>query len=139
MPVKGWKKLKHYDDWKTVRTLSRDQVASMATVLLDRNVENLDVVIQSAESTVLQVWIAKVAKKAIESGDPYALNVLLDRIIGKVKDDSKDLEAPHPLQAHLEVMQRIPRPQLISMLRSALEQVGQEAMASEPLKDDADE
>lgn len=75
---------------KVVRRIMVGDVAEVATMALEGNVESLRQIAKSVNSpnspyTVLQVAFAICLLKAISKGDVYALNAVLDRVVGKVK------------------------------------------------------
>ena len=76
----------HNKELKAIKKLTQKELAEVATLILRNNVEELKAVGTDPDSSVLKVWICSVAAAAIKRGDALALNVLLDRIVGKVKD-----------------------------------------------------
>lgn len=72
---------------KALRRMSQDDIAEIGTLIVGGQIDKLKDVAFNPESTVLQVWIAAVAIKAIEKGDAQALSIILDRIAGKVKEN----------------------------------------------------
>jgi hypothetical protein len=77
----------HNKELKSIRRLSQEDIAEIGNLILEGNLDKLKEVRSNPASTVLKVWICSVAINAINKGDPSALNVLLDRIVGKVKDN----------------------------------------------------
>lgn len=75
----------HNQDLKKVRRLTHEQVAEVGSMILEGNIEGLESIRQNEDSSVLKVWFASVAMKAIMKGDANSLSVVLDRIVGKVK------------------------------------------------------
>ena len=71
---------------KMIKKLSNDQIAELGAIILEGNPDKLKEIINNPKSTVLQVAICSVLVKAINKGDMAAINALLDRIVGKVKD-----------------------------------------------------
>lgn len=81
-----------------LRRMSAHQVAEIGTLIVSKNLTKLQDIINDAIGTktkppnpnskhsALKVWMARVALKGIGKGDPHALDVLLNRIVGKVKD-----------------------------------------------------
>lgn len=67
-----------------LRKLSRLQVIQVGTLLLQGNIDDLQECVRDKSTTVLQAMIASVAAKAIRKGDHNALDMILDRIVGKV-------------------------------------------------------
>jgi hypothetical protein len=64
--------------------------------VVNGNVRALQKLAKDPESTVLMVMLAGVCVKIIEKGDMSALNVLLDRLIGKVKEEGRPFGADAP-------------------------------------------
>lgn len=71
---------------KQIRRLTREEVSEIGSLILEGNLEKLQSVRDQPEASVLKVWFASVAVKAISKGDAHALTIILDRIVGKVKD-----------------------------------------------------
>jgi hypothetical protein len=61
-------------------------VRDVGALVLQRDLAALRAVIKDKESSVLKVWVASCAVKAIEKGDAHTLDVLLNRFIGKVQE-----------------------------------------------------
>ena len=76
----------HNPEVRMVRKLTNEQVIELSTIILEGNPQKLRDVMNDKSSTVLQVAIASALNKAIIRGDMAAVNALLDRILGKVKD-----------------------------------------------------
>lgn len=83
----------HNKELKALRRLTKEQVAEVAELLLHGNLKKLQSIIDAAKTdgkrnkSVLTTWFAAVAMKGIARGDMHALDVLLNRLIGKVKDE----------------------------------------------------
>ena len=71
---------------KAIRRMTHDEISDIGSMLLKGNLEAIQAAAIDPESSVLKVWICSVAIKAIEKGDAAALNQLLDRFVGKVKE-----------------------------------------------------
>lgn len=79
-----------------LRKLIIPEIAAIGTLILDQNVAGLQEIITDAglgkgqqlnpksSHSALKVWMATVAMRGIAKGDPYALDTLLNRIVGKV-------------------------------------------------------
>lgn len=78
----------HNKELKRIRQLSQEEVAQVGSFILGNNLEALKAVRADPTSSVFKVWVCSVAITAINKGDAQALNVLLDRIVGKVKEVS---------------------------------------------------
>ena len=77
---------------KTIRRATHAHIAEVGTMALEGNVSGLEEIVRNAQSpnspySVIQVAFATCLLKAIKKGDSFALNAILDRIVGKVKVD----------------------------------------------------
>lgn len=85
-----------------MRTLAAPEIAEIGSMMLDRNVTELQAIVDDAKSnptskhSALKVWMATIAMRGITKGDPYALDALLNRIAGKVSYEVKVTEAEKP-------------------------------------------
>lgn len=77
----------HNQDMKRLRILTKGEVAEVGTMILEGNRDALQAVLTDTSVSTLKLWFASVALKAINKGDMNSLDVLLNRIIGKVKDE----------------------------------------------------
>jgi predicted small secreted protein len=76
----------HNKELRQVKALTQKEIAEVGSFILGNNLEALKAVRANPSSSVFKVWVCSVAITAINKGDAQALNVLLDRIVGKVKD-----------------------------------------------------
>lgn len=76
----------HNPEVKLIKKLTNDEIAELGSIIVSGDVEKLNEVRQSKTASVIQVLMASVLQKAILRGDMAAANALLDRIVGKVKD-----------------------------------------------------
>lgn len=79
----------HNKELRAVKRLTQQEIAEVGGFILQNNLESLKEVKANPASSVFKVWICSVAITAINKGDAQALNVLLDRIVGKVKEENK--------------------------------------------------
>lgn len=85
-----------------MKRLTAEQLAEVGSLILDGNCEDLAKLALDREAPVLKVWFASVAVKAIAKGDAQSLNILLDRIVGKVKGEISISTGDGPLPlAHM--------------------------------------
>lgn len=92
-----------------LRRMTHAEIAAVGTLIIEGDVEALHAIVSSAtprikdktnpaydpkKHTVLQVWMATIAVKAIAKGDVFTLNALLDRVVGKVKTEIEFTPAP---------------------------------------------
>lgn len=71
---------------KALRTITQKQVAEIASVILTGNLEKVKQVVADPNSTPMQVWFCTCILKGIAKGDAFAMDKLLERVIGKVKE-----------------------------------------------------
>lgn len=80
-------------DLLRIRYMGSKEVAEIGTLVLDKNFEAIKEIVDDAknnpnsEHSALTVWMATVAYKGITKGDPYAMDALLNRIVGKVRQE----------------------------------------------------
>jgi hypothetical protein len=72
---------------RIIRKITTENLKEIADVILDGNIEKLKEIITDPNSSVLKVWLAKAAATAIQKGDLGPLDTILNRSIGKVKDN----------------------------------------------------
>lgn len=80
----------HNKEARAIRKLTCEDLELVISLIQFGKLDDLKAISQDKDANVLKIWIASIAVKAISKGDHAALNALLDRVIGKVKDrDSK--------------------------------------------------
>ena len=79
---------------KMIKKLTTQELESVIDILLRRNREKMEFIVKDPQSSVLQIWICSIALHGIKRGDATALNALLDRCIGRVKDRVEVSGAP---------------------------------------------
>jgi hypothetical protein len=72
---------------KAIKNLTKAELVTIGNLIIKRDIKALKEVIDSKDATVLQVMLASVAEKIIRQGDMHALDILLNRLVGKVKDE----------------------------------------------------
>lgn len=77
----------HNHELKAIRRLTKEDVATVGALILEGNLDRLKEVSKDPNASVIKVWFASVAIKAISRGDPSALNIILNRIIGRVPEE----------------------------------------------------
>jgi hypothetical protein len=75
---------KQSEAMKRIRALTQEQVEEVGDLILMGNFEALKALKDDPSASVLKTAIAAVAMKIIKKGDAQALNVLLDRLVGKI-------------------------------------------------------
>lgn len=76
-----------------VRKLSKPELAEIATLIISGDINMINQIRNDPDETPLRKWICAVVSKGIQNGDMGTLNALLDRVVGKVKDE---VEVSHP-------------------------------------------
>lgn len=90
----------HNPELRAIKRLTSAEVAEIGTLIVSKNAKKLKDIITDAmgdkskgisanpdsKHSSLKVWIATVALKGITKGDAHALDVLLNRITGRVKE-----------------------------------------------------
>jgi hypothetical protein len=79
----------HNKELRQVKQLTQLEIAEVGGFILNNNLDALKEVRANPKSSVFKVWICSVAITAINKGDAHSLNILLDRIVGKVKDTTQ--------------------------------------------------
>lgn len=88
---------KHDPEFKAVKNLTKKEMIEVGNLIVKNDYSQLLKLAQTTKATSLQKMIASVVVKIIQEGDMKNLNILLDRLIGKVKDEivhHGDLNAP---------------------------------------------
>jgi hypothetical protein len=76
----------HNKEARAIRKLTTEDLETVISLIQFGKLDDLKAISQDKDANVLKIWIASIAVKAISKGDHAALNALLDRVIGKVKD-----------------------------------------------------
>lgn len=85
----------HNKEMKALKHMASSDFVEVGSFILEQNYLALKEIIEDGsknkESKVsaFRHWLASVAKKGIDTGDYYALDNLLDRLIGKVEPKTK--------------------------------------------------
>lgn len=69
-----------------MRQLTAEEFAEIANLIVKGSIEELRAIAKDESQSALKVMIASVAVKTISRGDMNALDTLLNRLVGKVKD-----------------------------------------------------
>lgn len=83
----------HNPELRAIKRLTRAEVAEIGTLIVSKNITKLKAIVKDAQKnpdsahSALKVWIAMVALKGMTKGDAHAMDVLLNRLVGKVKDE----------------------------------------------------
>ena len=96
------------------KNLTKVRVIAMLSDMLDCDQDQLDAVLADRKTPALKAAIASVISACIKQGDYSRLEMLLNRTIGKVKDESV-IETKN----HDETLSKVPREKIVELLRSA--------------------
>lgn len=69
----------------TMRRMTADEYRDLVTVLLEKDIPQLQEIIKDPKSKSLHVFVATIMLKGIQDGDHRALEALLNRVMGRVK------------------------------------------------------
>jgi hypothetical protein len=75
------------EEVKLVKRMTHIHIAELAADVIAGNVESLKSIVKDPNSTAIKVAYATCVLKAIQKGDVFSLNAVLDRIVGKVKTE----------------------------------------------------
>jgi len=98
------------------KNLTKTAVTKMLSDMLDATQADLDLVLADRTEPALKVAIASVIHQCIKQGDYARLESLLNRTIGKVRDESL-VET----KSHDEKLEKVPREKIVALLRAANE------------------
>jgi hypothetical protein len=79
----------HNKEVKALRRLTHEAVAEVGSLILEGNKEELEKVVKNPDASALKVWMSGVALDGIKYRNVSTLNALLDRIVGKPKEDNQ--------------------------------------------------
>lgn len=77
---------KHNPELKAIKNLTEKELIEVANMVIKGTMDELLETREDPESTVLQRMLASVAVRVMKKGDMHAMDILLNRMIGKVKD-----------------------------------------------------
>lgn len=77
----------HDPEIKAIKKLTKEELKEMGSLVLKNNLDALREIKDDPKASVLKVLVASVCIKAIAKGDMHSLDVLLNRLIGKVKEE----------------------------------------------------
>lgn len=80
---------KHDNDIRKIKRLTNKELAEVANIVIKGDVDELRAIVANPKSTVLAVMMGAVAIKIIEKGDMHSLDILLNRLLGRVKENVK--------------------------------------------------
>lgn len=79
----------HDPELRELKTLTKKELVDVGNIIVKGDVANLKKIAADESATVLQRMLASVTARIISKGDMQALDVLLNRLVGKVKDEVK--------------------------------------------------
>lgn len=107
------------------KQLTAYQVAEICSVLLCSDIKELHAIRYDPRSSVLQQWVAAAAILGIRKGDVLALDKILNRVIGSVKEKIEITGVDGgPIMTKVGAMTQEERLQEIERLRKLRETVG---------------
>ncbi len=77
-------------EMRRLKNLTKQELVDVGNIIVKGNMDDLKNIKGDPEASVLKTMIAAIAARVIRQGDMHALNVLLDRLIGKVKDEVRN-------------------------------------------------
>lgn len=125
-------------DYFRIRRLGNAELVEVGTLILDNNIAALREIVDDAKGpdgkgnpkckhSVLKVWMSTIALRGIQKGDPYALDSLLNRIVGKVPQDFTQMfppeAAPEPTKLETNPIEVDERRARIAKYQSMLAQI----------------
>lgn len=81
----------HDPHLKLIKMLTQKELAEIGNLVIKNNLDALKAIAKDKNATVIKVMLAAVAVKVIEKGDMHALDILLNRLVGKVKEQVEHL------------------------------------------------
>lgn len=77
----------HDKEMRMIKNLSKQELKDVANLVIKGNIKALLNIKDDDDATVLKRMLASVAVRIINKGDMHDLDVLLNRLIGKVKEE----------------------------------------------------
>lgn len=72
---------------RKIRHITKDQIKDILSLIAGATHEEMEAILEKPETTALTMMIVKIYMTIAEKGDMHAFDVLLNRVIGKVKDE----------------------------------------------------
>jgi N-acetylglucosamine kinase-like BadF-type ATPase len=76
----------HNQEIRKLKNLTEAELVEVGSLVVKGSIAELQALSKNPNCTALTAMMASVAAKAINKGDAQALDILLNRIVGKVKD-----------------------------------------------------
>lgn len=83
---------------RMIRHLTKAELVEIGNLVIKNNMEELKKIGKDPNASVIKTMLAAVAVKIITKGDMHALDVLLNRLVGKVKDEVEHTGTLHAPQ-----------------------------------------
>jgi hypothetical protein len=77
----------HNPEMRAIKRLSEKELIEVATFVLNSKVSQIKARMKHPDTSVLQGMVLGLALKCMTRGDASAFNALMDRLLGKVKDN----------------------------------------------------
>ncbi len=72
---------------RSLKGLTKKELLEAANLVIKGNINELIYLSRCEDASSLHVMLASVVKRVIQKGDMHALDTLLNRLVGKVKDE----------------------------------------------------
>jgi regulator of sigma D len=83
------------EELKKIRKMNRDRLELVVSKYLNMNLIELNQVVKDPNTTALDHMICQIIIKSMATGDHARFNALMDRVVGKVKDQIELAANPH--------------------------------------------
>lgn len=94
----------HDPQVRALKALTKEEMIEVGSLVVKGSVEQLKEIAKDPNASALKCMIAAVAVRTISKGDPQALEVLLNRLIGKVKEEIKHTGIPEGHSTNLVIL-----------------------------------
>ena len=75
------------EEYKVLRRMTKAELADVGNEILKGGIEQINVLLKDKKTPVLKLMVATIAAKIIKQGDMHAFDILMNRLVGKVKDE----------------------------------------------------
>jgi hypothetical protein len=83
------------EELKKIRKMNRDRLEIIVSKYLAMNFIDLNQVVKDPNTSALDHMIVQIIIKSITTGDHARFNAIMDRVVGKVKDQIEHSASPH--------------------------------------------
>lgn len=83
---------------KRLKNLTKAELVEIGNLVVKGDMKSLLQISKDPKATVIKTMLAAVAVKVIQKGDMHSLDVLLNRLVGKVKDEIEHTGSLNPPQ-----------------------------------------